>query len=344
MKEREIRLLMEVSPDNALLPGWQRGVEVQRTQTVKAGKLLYVKSFPIWDTSARRDAEAKLQQAKEKKGTTAAQKRLNARNAAERLELLINANFGAGDLLPSLTYRAGGQPKDMQEANRNVRNFIARLRNACRKQGIPDPEYVYVTETKETRRRVEYHHHMVLRIQMPRDEVEAIWKRKHGHANIKIAWDEENNLTQWAKYMAKEVCGNVRSDEYTSRHRWAASKGLKAPEPRTSDKRISRRRVEAMAKDIRQDPDMAKLHMAAIYPGYEVLEMRIKTSEWVGGAYVEAVMYNPDIPGKKEAKHDLRAPRHSQGQNRTGPAAGHAGRRAKGLPADPGRKAGQRQH
>lgn len=281
---------MEISPDNALLPGWQRGVEVQRTKAVKAGKLLYIRSFPVWDTSARRVAEAQLRQAKEKKGTTAAQKKLNARHAAERLEQLINANFGEGDLLPSLTYRRQGQPQDVKEANRNVQNFILRLRRLCRKRGIPDPEYVYVTETKQKRGGLEYHHHMALKVQLTRDEVEKIWRSKHGHGNIKIAWDKENNLTQWAQYMAKEVCGNVRSEEYTSRHRWAASKGLKAPPERSSDKRISRRRVEAMAKAVRRDPDMAKIHMEAIYPGYEVLELNVKTSEWVTGAYVYAVM------------------------------------------------------
>lgn len=291
MKERDIRLLMEASPDNALQPGWMRGVEIQRTSTVKAGKLLYAKSYPIWDTTTRRDAEAKLAKAKERKGTTAAQKRLNARHASEKLEQLINANFGPGDMLPSLTYRKKGAPKDMEEANRNVRNFLARLRRLCRKQGLPDPVYVYVTETKHSKwEGTTYHHHMALKVQLHRDDVQALWRKKHGYGDIKIAWDKENNLTQWAKYMAKEVCAGAHDEEYAKRHRWAASKGLKTSEPTTADKKISRRRVETMAKEIQRDPETAKMHMEACYPGYEVLEMTIRTSEWVGGAYVAAVM------------------------------------------------------
>jgi len=291
MKEKDIRLLMEVSKDNSLRPGWMRGVEVQRTSTVKAGKLMYVKSYPIWDTTTRREAEAQLGKARERKGTTAAQKRLNARHASERLEQLINANFGSGDLLLSLTYRKKDAPKTSEEAQKHVRNFLARLRRLCRKQGAADPAYVYVTETKTSKwEGTTYHHHMVLRVSMPRDEVEALWRKKHGYGDIKIAWDKENNLTQWAKYMAKEVCAGVHAEEYAQKHRWCASKGLTVPPARESDKKISRRRVEAIAKEMQRDPDVAKMHMEACYPGYEVLEMTVRTSEWVGGAYVTAVL------------------------------------------------------
>lgn len=295
MKEKDIRLLMEVSKDSDLRQGWMRGVEVQRTQSLKAGKLMYVKSYPIWDTTTRRDAEAHLSKAKERNGTTAAQKRLNARHASERLEQLINANFGAGDLLLSLTYRRKDAPQTVEESQKHVRNFLARLRRLCRKQGAPDPKYVYVTETKTSKwEGTTYHHHMALKVALPRDEVEALWRKKHGYGDIKIAWDKENNLTQWAKYMAKEVCAGVHTEEYAQKHRWAASKGLKVPPARESDKKISRRRVEAIAKEMQRDPDVAKMHMEACYPGYEVLEMTVRTSEWVGGAYVQAILAKVD--------------------------------------------------
>lgn len=291
MKEKDIRLLMEVSKDSDLRQGLMRGVNAQRAKATPAGRMLYVNSFPIWDTTTRRDAEAHMSKAKERKGTTAAQKRLNARHASERLEQLINANFGAGDLLLSLTYRRKDAPQTVEEAQKHVRNFLARLRRLCRKQGAPDPQYVYVTETKTSKwEGTTYHHHMALKVALPRDEVEALWRKKHGYGDIKIAWDKENNLTQWAKYMAKEVCAGVHTEEYAAKHRWAASKGLKVPPARESDKKISRRRVEAIAKEMQRDPDVAKMHMEACYPGYKVLEMTIRTSEWVGGAYVQAVM------------------------------------------------------
>ena len=195
MRESDIRLLMEISQDNMLLPGWQRGVERQRAKTTKAGDLLYVKSYPIWNTSVDRSARSKLDKAREKKGTTDAQKRLNARKAEEKLVLLINDNFTAGDLLPTLTYSPRKRPESLYAAQRDVKNFLARLRRACRKRGIPDPAYVYVTETLKKRGGLDYHHHMVLKVQMDRDEVEKMWRQKHGHGNIRIAWDEREGLT-----------------------------------------------------------------------------------------------------------------------------------------------------
>ena len=89
-----------------------------------------------------------------------------------------------------------------------------------------------------------------LKVQLPREEVENLWRQKHGHGNILIGWDEKEGLTGWAKYIAKQVCAGGNADEFRSRHRWAASKGLKIPQPTEADKKISRRRVEKIAMEI----------------------------------------------------------------------------------------------
>ena len=304
MKESDIRLLMEISPDRELRPGWQRGVEIQRTRTIKAGSLLYCSSYPIWDTAARRDAEAKLTKAKERKGTTDAQRRLNARKAEEKLVQIINANFGAGDHLVTCTYAAGKEPDSFPAAQRNMRNYLARVKRLCKRRGMEDPQYVYVTEvTSSNRWGTRYHHHMVMRCGLSREEVETLWTKTHGICNTKQAQRLKEGLTGWAKYIAKQVCsinggkgsssgGAVPSgtEGVATRHRWAASKGLIIPQATEADKKISRRRVEKIAQDIQRDPDMARLHLEACYPGYEVLEMTVKTSEWITGAYVRAVM------------------------------------------------------
>ena len=319
MREQDIRLLMEISPDREIRPGWQRGVEIQRARTVKAGTLLYCSSYPIWDTAARRDAQARLDKARERKGTTDAQKKLNARRAEEKLVQIINANFGAGDHLVTCTYAQGKEPHDLVTAQKHMRNYMARVKRLCRRKGVPDPEYVYVTEvTHSNRWGARYHHHMVLKAGLSRAEVENLWTKVHGICNTKQAQRLKEGLTGWAKYIAKSVCatnpggasrhprkasisegggsssaadgGSFKADLFATKHRWAASKGLKIPAATEADKKISRRRVEKIAQDIQRDPDLARLHMEACYPGYEVLEMRVKTSEWVTGAYVYAVM------------------------------------------------------
>ena len=297
MREQDIRLLMEISPDREIRPGWQRGVEIQRTRTLKAGSLLYCSSYPIWDTSTRRDAEAKLQKARERKGTTDAQRKLNTRKAEEKLVQLINANFSAGDQLVTLSYSQDKKPSDMERAQKDMKNYLARLKRLCRRRGIPDPEYVYVTtNTHSNRWGTNWHHHMALKVNIPRDEVEKLWTRQHGICNTKVAQPNKEGLTGWARYMAEQPCSvaETKRREADGRskhaHRWAASKGLKIPQPTEADKKISRRRVEKIAQEIKRDPDLARLHMEACYPGYEVLELTVSTSEWVTGAYVRAVM------------------------------------------------------
>ena len=296
MKESDIRLLMEISPDRELRPGWQRGVEIQRTRTIKAGSLLYCSSYPIWDTAARRDAEAKLNKAKERKGTTDAQRRLNARRAEEKLVQIINANFGAEDHLLTCTYAQERKPADEATAQKHMRNYLARLKRLCRRRGLPDPEYVYVTASTYNKRWGEnWHHHMALKCQLDRKEVEKLWTKQHGICNTRVAQPNQEGLTGWARYMAQQPCSAAEEKrrEASGRkhvHRWAASKGLKTPQATEADKKISRRRVEKIAQDIQRDPDMARLHLEACYPGYEVLEMTVKTSDWVTGAYVRAVM------------------------------------------------------
>lgn len=297
MKEKDIRLLMEISPDRELRPSWQRGVEIQRARTVKAGKLLYCSSYPIWDTAANREAQKKLDKAREKKGTTEAQRKLNARRAEEKLVQIINANFGEGDHLVTCTYAQGKEPQDLNTAQKNMRNYMARIKRLCRRRGVADPEYVYVTEVTQSNRWGErYHHHMVLKAPLTRADVENLWTKCHGICNTKAAQKLKEGLTGWAKYIAKQVCSDQHEQRRTldeklrHAHRFAASKGLKIPQPTEADKKISRRRVERIAQDIKRDPDLAKLHMEACYPGYEALEIRVKTSEWVTGAYVYAVM------------------------------------------------------
>lgn len=291
MQEKDVRLLMEIGPERESLAGMMRGVELQRTKTVKAGKILWCSSYPIWDTATRRTAEARLAAAKERKGTSEAQKRLNARKAEERLVQLINANFGPGDIFVTCTYASSRQPEDLTRANRNVRNYIARLRRLCERRGSPAPAYVYVTEIAQKKRGTEYHHHMILKADVTREEAEALWERgKHGHANTRIVKPMAEGLIGLAKYMAKQVCSTASADEYISRHRWCASKGLRVPAETEADKKISRRRVERIAEAMERDTTEARAHLERCYPGYEVLEMSVRTSKWVNGAYVRAVM------------------------------------------------------
>ena len=291
MQEKDIRLLMEIGPERESLAHLMRGVELQRTKTTKAGNLLWCKSYPIWSTEAAKDAQVKLDAKRDARGTSDAQRRLNARKAEERLLQIINENFTAGDIFLTLTYGTDKQPEDLTRANRNVRNFLARLRRTCERRNSPAPAYVYVTETLHKRNGTEYHHHMVLRADVTREEAEAIWEKAgHGHCNTRSIKRMREGLIGLGKYMAKQVCSASSADEYSTRHRWCASKGLTVPEATEADRKISRRKVERIAEAMERDTCAAREILERCYPGYEVLEIQVKTSRWVTGAYITAVM------------------------------------------------------
>lgn len=291
MQERDVQLLMEISPERESLRGLMRGVEIQRTQTVKAGRLIWCKSFPIWDTTARRDAQAALEAKREQRGTTEAQKNLNARKAADRLHQLIENNFSADDLIVTCTYPMEGEPEDLTRAKRDMRNYVARIRRLCEKRGLPAPAYVYVTETKHKKWGTSHHHHMVLKAGITRKEAEELWEKSHGGiCNTKVVKRLKEGTLGVGKYLSKQVCGMNHADEYAQRHRWCASKGLKVPEPTEADQKISRRRVERIAEAMESRPTEARAALEKCYPGYEVVELNVKTSRWVTGAYVTAVL------------------------------------------------------
>lgn len=77
-----------------------RNVFRYRTRTIKAGNVLEVEIFPIWNT------QNEVREAK-KHTTREAQKNLNDKNAKKKFIRKINANFTEEDLCVTLTYSNG---------------------------------------------------------------------------------------------------------------------------------------------------------------------------------------------------------------------------------------------
>ena len=109
---RDCMVLFDTSVEGKLACGWDSGVLHQRTRTVKAGPMVYVDCYPVWDTAHARAASTEAK----KEAHARAQKRLDAKNRANRLERLVNANFGAGDIMLTCEYPAGRQPESDEQA------------------------------------------------------------------------------------------------------------------------------------------------------------------------------------------------------------------------------------
>ena len=292
MLEKEIQLLMDTHPgaDDATGKLCQ-GVTRQRARTTKAGQMLYVAAYPVWDTQHTAQARAALKKVKQASGSTEAQRRLNAKNAQRKLVQLINANFGAGDLLVTCTYKPGCEPVDDDQAHKAMVNMMSRLKRLYRKAGIEHPKYVYVTEiTESAKRGRRYHHHMILEGGISREDVEQAWSKTHGGiCNTRRAQQQPEGLTGFAKYISKQVNGDKRQ-QIATRRRWCASKNLEQPVTTTADKKISRRRAEKIAQSVEQDPRRAYEALEQLHPGYRVIELEVRTSSYVSGAYIYATL------------------------------------------------------
>lgn len=259
-----------------------RGVVLNRTRSVWCGDMLYVSVYPIWDTRAEITAARTAL-----KKSSAAQARLNLKNAQLRLEQLANCNFGAGDLFMSCTYADDAQPETDKQARKDAQNFIRRLRGLRRRLGLPELKYIYVTEITHGARGVRYHHHMLLSGDgMNRDEVEALWKK--GLVNSKRCQRLDSGVAGISCYMTKLKDTQTK----LTRRKWCSSKNLKQPRVTYADHKLSARKIERIARDIEQD---GRAIFQKAFKGYRVIEdIVIRRSEYVAGAYIYCRMRKND--------------------------------------------------
>lgn len=160
---------------------------------------------------------------REKENVPRSTKNLNDKNAKKKLIRKINANFTKADIWVTLTYKNG--VPDEEQARKDIRNYLRRVREWRRKRGMTELKYVYVIEYggKDGRRK-RVHHHVVMS-GMDRSAAEELWNGK-GWANAKKLQPDEYGLEALARYVTKEANGGKR---------WCASRNLSEPKETTAD-------------------------------------------------------------------------------------------------------------
>ncbi len=102
----------------------------KRLKTITAGRLV---SGVCYTVATRQDSET-ARTAKQRMSTEA-QERINLRRAWQKLEMLLAANFGPGDLHVVLTYEDDHLPKDRGAAVKLLRKLLVLLRKHRRARG-----------------------------------------------------------------------------------------------------------------------------------------------------------------------------------------------------------------
>lgn len=288
---KDCLVLFDTSVEGRLTEGWRSGVLHQRTKSVSAGPMVYVECYPVWDT--QRSAAAARAEAK-KESHRKAQAKLDAKNARKKLIRKINANFGKGDLMLTCEYAAGRQPGGDEQAARDIRNLMRRIKTMRSRRGLLLLKYIYITErTESAAYGVRWHHHAILSGDgMGREEVERLWLAKHGGlCNTRRAQPTEKHLAGFAAYLTMDKTGRTMEQDGKNpqhkamRRRWNCSKNLTEPKETVADKKISVRKAGRIAE---ATIDNAREIFARLYPQCELIEVTAKTSRWAAGVYVYA--------------------------------------------------------
>ena len=301
---RDCLVLFDTSIGGRLESGWAAGVLHQRTRTIKAGPMVYVECYPVWDT---RRALAARKEAK-KEAHAKAQAKLDAKNREKKVEYLTNNNFGAGDIILTAEYPLNQQPGSAEQAKRDIVNFLRRVKDAREKKGLPPIRYIYVTEwTQSEKYGIRWHHHVIVSGDgMTREEAEAKWTDKHkGFCNSRRAQPNERHLSGFARYLTQNKLDRAdRNPQGKAKGRtWGHSRGLKLPAESVADKKISIRKVGRVAETV-EDFSRAKEIFERLYPGCELLEVSAKRSEWAAGVYVRALLRRTDEKPEKKRRNE----------------------------------------
>lgn len=158
----------------------------------------------------------------------------NRRQAAKKLERLINANFRPGDLHTTLTYTREMRP-DKQTAQNRLKNFLDWMRTRYRKVG---KEFRYIVATEYERKAI--HHHIILNNindgkETSMDYIRKYWK-PYGHPKFSPLYDDAE-YSQLADYLIKETDKTFRNPESPVKQRYSHSRNLVQP-------KVTRRDVE----------------------------------------------------------------------------------------------------
>ena len=125
---------------------------IYREKIYKCGDYMEVNLYPCFRKSTQRNRKAKP--------SSELQKKLNEKNAKNKLVRLLNNNFTKKDIAFDVSYDDEHHPRSDEEAAKNIQNFLRRLKRYRKKNNLEELKYICVTE--KGKRGGRYHHHLVL--------------------------------------------------------------------------------------------------------------------------------------------------------------------------------------
>ena len=262
-----------------------------REKKTDCGRYREVDIIPRTETGER---AAKGKRGRRRKVSAPKQAELNDKNARRYLVQLGNGNFGEGDIHLSVTYSEEFLPGSVEEAEKEVRNYLSRVSYHMRKAGT-ELRYILVTEygySRDGTRLTRVHHHIILNGGLPRDKIESLWSKGRkpiGWANADRLKPDKNGIEALCRYLLKNPQGKKR---------WSSSRNLKRPYESRNDSKYSYRKVIRFAGM----PDSGREYFGKIYRGYEITEISPEYYENTGWHIYLKMWKRPPDKGKKRRK------------------------------------------
>ncbi len=252
------------------------------------------------------------------RATREAQVRVNQMRRKRYVTRLINLNFDHRSVMLELDYDPGHYTDSMEEAKREIRNYIRRIKRLYEKmiaeertlRGDKERDteefgYVYTTERGEESGRV--HHHLIVKGGLTKEQLLGAWG-KSKRCQAEYLEFSENGYTDLACYYAK------RNEPFE--RCFTCSQNLIRPEPLPEEDRECRRLSRVFTKKNCRDfyeHNFTRAEMAAMFPGYKLcdgwtcsynpydhsyyMHMRLLKPDADIASWATTVTYNAGTPG-----------------------------------------------
>lgn len=169
------------------------------------GNYAEVEVFPVIEKPKSRRAKCQP--------TSEMQEIINQEHAERKLTRLVHTNFNNDDYSLHLTYSDGHEPESLDEVNRDIKNYLRRLRRKYKKAGV-EFKYIYAVELSSR-----FHIHAFLsQGAISREEIEDSWGK--GTANADRLQFSNNGVADLSRYVQKQ---------HLNYKRWQGSRNLVQP-------------------------------------------------------------------------------------------------------------------
>lgn len=278
LEEWELERLMQTGKVNCLY----RTTTIKSRNEKSGAEMLESMVYPSFPNREDVPKTAK------KRETGQAQKNLNDKNARRYLIRLANINFSKGDIWATFGWDDDNMPEDEERAEKDIKNFIARINYRRRKAGLENAKYIYIPAIDGYAR--PHFHILISGDGMDRDELEDLWTKCERKNTRRVKPDDDFLITGIATYITQNPHGTKR---------WRSSKNLKKPDaPTRSYRKFSRKKVNGMVRDFEE----LKVQMEKAYPGFKFLDAEVKYNDKVAAFYIYARMIKKRDKGKEKPR------------------------------------------